>query len=611
MAVAGRGAALSALRTLIGRERVPAATLLHRPYLPEGIEPAEDEVRLTPETLIGGYGDEARYALAADRLTRIALAGPPAAVLAGAPRIAGRLVRDYVGASIDLTMQGGTTSGVVYPLAVCDLATAFRFRNVGGASAGAIAAALTAAAELGRSEGLRSGLPGDRSDPDTGSDSDTDTGSDSDTAPTPGTVRRGFVGLTDIVGWLTQIRSGDPERDEFRLAQLFRAPDRTKDLFRLLVAAARQRTWSLPVVAWSAFGWPTWLIAYLIMAGTVVGTGWVAGRFLGRDAPWYATLGWGLLGYAGFLATAFGIVFLVHGSLVLRRVRRRDAPGPTWVARLGLVSSRNDDPPVPPLRLLGLGVALGMAGLLVLVFQPAPYWSGWLVGLSGTLSLLAVMLVAAALVLRRFRTVSYGLLAGSSPQRRRNLVDLMAGVPRPTVTESVLPWLAGNLNRLAGLPEEEVLRFGHLWAGTGYSSRRLDPARTPEFRALAEDVDRRLVNLELMTTDVTRQRPYRFPLSEVARADPERLWLEVDALRGSDGSAIVDDRILAALAEGTPRRVADLAGVVHTLHPLPDPWELPVLFAVASAWPCPGCSRRCGCTGSCRPPWSTTTSAAG
>ena len=50
----------------------------------------------------------------------------------------------------DLIMKGGITSGVVYPLAVCELAKAFRFKNIGGASAGAIAAAAAAAAEFGR-----------------------------------------------------------------------------------------------------------------------------------------------------------------------------------------------------------------------------------------------------------------------------------------------------------------------------------------------------------------------------------------------------------------------------------------------------------------------------
>jgi predicted acylesterase/phospholipase RssA len=52
----------------------------------------------------------------------------------------------------DIVMKGGITSGVVYPRAVCELAKTFRFRNIGGTSAGAIAAAATAAAEYGRKE---------------------------------------------------------------------------------------------------------------------------------------------------------------------------------------------------------------------------------------------------------------------------------------------------------------------------------------------------------------------------------------------------------------------------------------------------------------------------
>jgi predicted acylesterase/phospholipase RssA len=53
----------------------------------------------------------------------------------------------------DLVMKGGITSGVVYPRAVCRLAEQYRFRNIGGTSAGAIAAAATAAAEYGREMG--------------------------------------------------------------------------------------------------------------------------------------------------------------------------------------------------------------------------------------------------------------------------------------------------------------------------------------------------------------------------------------------------------------------------------------------------------------------------
>jgi Patatin-like phospholipase len=49
----------------------------------------------------------------------------------------------------DLIMKGGITSGVVYPQAVLALKDRYRFRNIGGGSVGAVAAALTAA-ELGR-----------------------------------------------------------------------------------------------------------------------------------------------------------------------------------------------------------------------------------------------------------------------------------------------------------------------------------------------------------------------------------------------------------------------------------------------------------------------------
>ncbi len=51
----------------------------------------------------------------------------------------------------DVVMKGGITSGVVYPMAVCVLSQKYTFKNVGGASAGAIAAAATAAAQYGES----------------------------------------------------------------------------------------------------------------------------------------------------------------------------------------------------------------------------------------------------------------------------------------------------------------------------------------------------------------------------------------------------------------------------------------------------------------------------
>ena len=53
----------------------------------------------------------------------------------------------------NIVMKGGITSGVVYPRAVAELADKYRFKNIGGTSAGAIAAGLAAAAEFGRASG--------------------------------------------------------------------------------------------------------------------------------------------------------------------------------------------------------------------------------------------------------------------------------------------------------------------------------------------------------------------------------------------------------------------------------------------------------------------------
>ncbi|MFT3876636.1 MAG: patatin-like phospholipase family protein [Propioniciclava sp.] len=59
----------------------------------------------------------------------------------------------------DLVMKGGITSGIVYPKLVTTLAKRYRFGSIGGASAGAIAAALTAAAEHQRGRAFAGETP--------------------------------------------------------------------------------------------------------------------------------------------------------------------------------------------------------------------------------------------------------------------------------------------------------------------------------------------------------------------------------------------------------------------------------------------------------------------
>jgi hypothetical protein len=64
----------------------------------------------------------------------------------------------------DVIMKGGVTSGIVYRDAILELSKKYRFRSIGGTSVGAIAAAITAAAEYNRAAGgfaTIAGIPGE------------------------------------------------------------------------------------------------------------------------------------------------------------------------------------------------------------------------------------------------------------------------------------------------------------------------------------------------------------------------------------------------------------------------------------------------------------------
>jgi Patatin-like phospholipase len=60
---------------------------------------------------------------------------------------------DPPAAECGVVMKGGITSGVVYPRALARIGESYRIRSIGGASAGAIGAAVGAAAEFGRTTG--------------------------------------------------------------------------------------------------------------------------------------------------------------------------------------------------------------------------------------------------------------------------------------------------------------------------------------------------------------------------------------------------------------------------------------------------------------------------
>ncbi|HTD37653.1 MAG TPA: hypothetical protein VK669_09070 [Candidatus Limnocylindrales bacterium] len=77
---------------------------------------------------------------------------PPEPVGAGTVAIANATAADFAQPvwECDMVMQGGITSGIVYPATILRIAQRFRLKTIGGTSAGAIAAAAAAAAEFRR-----------------------------------------------------------------------------------------------------------------------------------------------------------------------------------------------------------------------------------------------------------------------------------------------------------------------------------------------------------------------------------------------------------------------------------------------------------------------------
>jgi predicted acylesterase/phospholipase RssA len=167
----------------------------------------------------------------------------------------------------DLVMKGGITSGVVYPTAVRVLSERYDFRNIGGASAGAIAAALTAAAEYGKRQGAG-----------------------------------GFEELDRVVG--------DLRRPGF-LRGLFHPSPATRPAFELALRLAERRRGvasKLAAVVWRALVAAWWLaLPLLVLVAALVWTAAAEGRWRALSVVLAVVVG----ALALFAASAVGTAVLV------------------------------------------------------------------------------------------------------------------------------------------------------------------------------------------------------------------------------------------------------------------------------------------------------------
>lgn len=147
----------------------------------------------------------------------------------------------------DLVMKGGITSGIVFPKAVAELARQYRFRNIGGTSAGAIAAAATAAAEFRRAT--------DADDPE-----------------------YGFEKLGHLAAYLAE----RPDGRHSRLFGLFRPEQQTRRHYAILAAMLNRDTAAARIVRGVVATWRGFPLAALLGAlpGVILlvalrGGGWI------------------------------------------------------------------------------------------------------------------------------------------------------------------------------------------------------------------------------------------------------------------------------------------------------------------------------------------------
>jgi hypothetical protein len=229
----------------------------------------------------------------------------------------------------DLVMQGGITSGVAYPAAVLELYQQFRFRSIGGASAGAMAAAVTAAAEYARDSG-------------------------------------GFDRLEQLRKRL---------RAPGLLVGLFQPSKQARPLFRILLAAQAKRTDGAKALSYAG-GLLRWLfLPFLLSIAVAFGLGWLMVASAGGTLGGLGVLGWvvlavgmpitGALGLA--IALTWSVARLVgglpgdyFGMCVGAKSRPRDADALTdWLYKqIQVIAGRDLDDPLTFADLEAKGVNL-------------------------------------------------------------------------------------------------------------------------------------------------------------------------------------------------------------------------------------------------------------
>ena len=448
-------------------------------------------------------------------------------------------------AECDVVMKGGITSGLVYPMAITVLSEKFRFRRLGGTSAGAIAAALTAAAEYQRQH----------------------KGTDN--------------GFTDLARITNSLKHRHSPAGVSGMRKLFMPQNGTRKLFDVVSAAyQKSRIPYLPVVLILLRHAPVWTVA--------------------------ASLGLLLYTASGLTLTVLTVIGVVrifsHRNAKPEELTRpRERPSRTeakplsarvreWLWPVAVALLVILLPALTYWALLSAGVLESVVNALIsfaasLVAIPdllqknaSPRASAYILSVheavvwfftlgSAGLTLLALGLVGLSLqgwrwVTKNLPDNDYGFCNGSGFKGSADpgKPDRPAADFKQRDPSAFTDWLYDSIQTVAGrTPQDSPLTFLDLWTA-GRPTASVKASESPP-----EDA---AVDLRLVTTCLSHQRPYRLP------------W----ALTDQVNLAMLHNELYAFFPEAIAAHIVQKArGVVDhdgkSYYVLPDAAHLPIVFA--------------------------------
>lgn len=435
----------------------------------------------------------------------------------------------------DLVMKGGVTSGIVYPLAICELARQYVFRRIGGTSAGAISAAATAAAELGR---CRSGGNG-----------------------------AGFAELADLPFVLGKVEG---TASATRLETLFQPQPTTQRLFQALLTFTDHDSsiWRKAVTMMAL--WPSVVLPFMVSVLASLAM-MVSGVVFGIQAlPVLGPIFW-------FLLATFAVFIAMY------RIRQSDPPwtviGLAAIPLLfGALAYLTWTMHLPESTLLTVFAVAGFLLLLVLVF-----WALYLK--PGVLA-----------EVQRYTDNDYGLCHGNTNRSFKSkgvskeltgltdwleqYLDTLAGKKPgdPPLTFGELWDATLSTLRPAEIKLEQTIR-------TALETRVLQDRQAPNV-VLVED-EKKTIDLRVISTCLTHGRPYTFPNdrediyfkpSELEHFFSGRVVRHMVAHTRTDSKTV--RLIIKQSQENATKENVAYPLEQHDLFALPAARDLPVIFAV-------------------------------